>query len=590
MRNFVLILVLFAVFHVTGAGMPPGGDEPTDCHAAFSANPDAGNPMLFHFLDQSLGQINHWQWSFGDGVTSTQQSPDHVYPAGGTYFVCLTVSDSDSGFLCHDVMCMPVTVHEPGTCVADFIYAIDSVNTLKTIFTDKSTGNIDSWHWDFGDGSVSAERNPQHVFPSFGKYRVCLSAYKSDSVSVCNDVKCDSVLLVPALACHASFVSELDSLNREPNTFKFTNHSTGDPNRFSWSFDDGVTYTSRNVVHRFQAEGAHEVCLLVRKEIQGVSVCKDSLCETISTARYFNLGGHLFTGDYPINNPVPTGDTGRAYLYRKDGSRLIPYDTVRFTNLGYYAFPNILNGSYVVRAELTPGSAHYPGFFPVYFPQALKWQEAAQAELTDSSSYVSHIYMVPLDEPAPGPGMIRGKVAMAGSAGNSGELAHAEVILYNSEMSPLLFSESDQSGRFEIGNLPYGAYSLYVEYPGSYSRMTPVWLDSNTPVADSILLEVYGYDVTGIHDMQSQSGIQATLFPNPAAGELHLSVRLPMAAELDCEIRSMAGPVLWSGRMACSKGSDIMTIPVRALPAGIYLFSVHAGNGLPGVVKKLVKY
>lgn len=31
-------------------------------------------------------------------------------------------------------------------------------------FTDRSTGTVESWRWDFGDGGISAERNPSHTY------------------------------------------------------------------------------------------------------------------------------------------------------------------------------------------------------------------------------------------------------------------------------------------------------------------------------------------------------------------------------------------------------------------------------------------
>lgn len=37
--------------------------------------------------------ITSWLWNFGDGSTSTQQNPNHVYTAAGTYNVSLTVGD-----------------------------------------------------------------------------------------------------------------------------------------------------------------------------------------------------------------------------------------------------------------------------------------------------------------------------------------------------------------------------------------------------------------------------------------------------------------------------------------------------------------
>jgi hypothetical protein len=344
------------------------------------------------------------------------------------------------------------------------------------------------------------------------------------------------------------------------------------------------------VVHQFQAEGDHMVCLVVRKEIQGITVCSDSLCETVKTAKYYNLGGHLFTGEFPINNPVSTGDTGLAYLYRAEGSRLIAYDTTLFTHLGYYAFPKILNGFYIVRAALTPGSAHYANYFPAYFPQTLKWHESSHMNLSDSSCYASSIYLLPVNEAPSGPGIIKGNVVTAGSSGNSGKIASAEVILYNGQMIPMLFTFTEKSGQFELDNLPYGTYYLYVEVPGRYSRLTAIWLDATTPVADSIQLEVFEHDVTGIADGQNPSGISGTLFPNPATREVNLVIHVPVTMTLGCEIRSMTGQMVWSGQMVCRKGSDLLTVPVSRFPQGIYLFSVHTADGSRILTKKLIKY
>ena len=590
MRNIILSILFVSVFCLSGGNAQVVGDNPTECHAFFAANADPGNPMVIHFDDKSSGQITHWQWSFGDGNTSTQQEPVHTYLAGGTYFVCLTVSDSDSGFICHDMLCMPVTVHEPGTCVADYIYASDSLSNLTVKFTDKSTGNIHDWHWAFGDGAVSSERNPHHTYPALGKYQVCLMAYNADSMSVCNDLKCDSIDLALSGQCHADFTGGLDSLNHKPNTFRFTNISSGDPNHYRWTFDDGASYSTRDVTHQFHIEGEHRVCLSVRKEFQGVVVCVDSLCKIVKTAKYFNLGGHLFAGSQPINNPVSTGDTGLAYLFRKEGSRLIPYDTTFFTNLGYFAFPAILNGSYIVKAALTPWSAHYTNYFPAYFPQALRWQDAVPLNLTDSNSYSSNIAMVPMLENLPGPGAINGKVEKAGSMGNNGEIPSAEVVLYNSQLNPIRFTLSGQSGSFEINNLPYGDYYVYVESPGQFSRLTPAWLNASRPTADSMRLEVFPYDVTGISDPSDHPGFAGELYPNPATSSVSLVIHSPEGMSLLYEIRTMTGQVAGSGTMVCRSGSAMITIPVGSLPGGIYAFTVIEANGQWILTKKLIKY
>ena len=50
------------------------------------------------FTDQSYdsdGSIVSWDWNFGDGATSTEQNPTHMYASDGTYSVTLTVTDNE---------------------------------------------------------------------------------------------------------------------------------------------------------------------------------------------------------------------------------------------------------------------------------------------------------------------------------------------------------------------------------------------------------------------------------------------------------------------------------------------------------------
>ena len=70
---------------------------------------------------------------------------------------------------------------------ADFSYIPRHPRVDETIFfKDRSTGSISSWHWNFGDGSSSVDRNPKHVYKESGKYVVTLrvtGSSNSDSIS-----------------------------------------------------------------------------------------------------------------------------------------------------------------------------------------------------------------------------------------------------------------------------------------------------------------------------------------------------------------------------------------------------------------------
>ena len=63
------------------------------------------------------------------------------------------------------------------------------------------------------------------------------------------------------------------------------------------------------------------------------------------TAHYLNLGGHLFAGAYPINNPVNTGDTGVVFLYRISNNHVVPVDTSTPRSDNVHPLDSILHGS-----------------------------------------------------------------------------------------------------------------------------------------------------------------------------------------------------------------------------------------------------
>jgi len=76
-------------------------------------------------------------------------------------------------------------VFESGTPVARFMGTpLEGAAPLTVQFTDQSTGSLNSWVWDFGDGAGSTEQNPTHTYTENGTYRVSLNVsgpYGSDA-------------------------------------------------------------------------------------------------------------------------------------------------------------------------------------------------------------------------------------------------------------------------------------------------------------------------------------------------------------------------------------------------------------------------
>jgi len=131
--------------------------------------------LKFKFFDASVRDtINatvgeNWLWHFGDGGTSTQQNPEHIYTKTGKYKVKLIYSN---GF-CSDTIEKEQAVEiieapRPGFKMSQTHYC--SPYTLQ--ITDTSLGRVQTWHYDFGDGKNDSTASPSHRYPYAGTYKI----------------------------------------------------------------------------------------------------------------------------------------------------------------------------------------------------------------------------------------------------------------------------------------------------------------------------------------------------------------------------------------------------------------------------------
>jgi len=95
------------------------GQTPGAPTASFTWAQTTGTTVAFH--DTSSGAISQWAWVFGDGATSSAQSPSHAYAATGNYTVSLTVTNaggSTTSTQTVNVQAAPPPP-DPGTIAAD---------------------------------------------------------------------------------------------------------------------------------------------------------------------------------------------------------------------------------------------------------------------------------------------------------------------------------------------------------------------------------------------------------------------------------------------------------------------------------------
>jgi len=129
-----------------------------------------GYAMVFTNTTTGTAPIDYL-WDFGDGITSTLESPTHTFASAGTFTVMLTATNMYGSYS----VSQDVTVAAPVT--ADFTYSpMTIVEGDLVTFTSEVTGTMPyTYDWDFGDGGSSDQANPTHVFATAGTYTVTLT-------------------------------------------------------------------------------------------------------------------------------------------------------------------------------------------------------------------------------------------------------------------------------------------------------------------------------------------------------------------------------------------------------------------------------
>ncbi|HOW05001.1 PKD domain-containing protein, partial [Methanospirillum hungatei] len=243
------------------------GDIPPPV-AMFEATPLSGSaPLTVQFTDLSIGPPTSYAWDFGDGGTSTEANPSHVYSAGGTYTVKLTVKNSGGSH----TMTRENYISVGGSgIVADFSGTPTSGTVPLTVqFTDLSTGGPTMWAWDFGDGGTSMVASPSYTYQTPGTYTVKLTA-SSQTGGTSTKVREGYITVSPAGGIVADF-SGTPTSGTVPLTVQFTDLSTGGPTMWAWDFGDGGTSMVASPSYTYQTPGTYTVKLTASSQTGGTS-------------------------------------------------------------------------------------------------------------------------------------------------------------------------------------------------------------------------------------------------------------------------------------------------------------------------------
>lgn len=221
-------------------------------------NMNGPNPLTVHFMDKTIGSPSSWMWYFGDGETSTQQNPSHVYNSPGFYKPVLVATFSDGS---QDMFTHPDPIMVFVGFNANFTANTTSGDAPLTVsFTNQSTGdNITDYLWDFGDGATSTSENPSHTYSSNGFYDVSLTITNSASDT---DTTTKTDYIAVGMTIDAQFNMSVSG-GEAPLSVNFTDQSTGMVSAYNWNFGDGSSSTAQNPSHTFNNVGSYDVVLTV---------------------------------------------------------------------------------------------------------------------------------------------------------------------------------------------------------------------------------------------------------------------------------------------------------------------------------------
>ncbi len=226
----------------------------------------------------SSGSIWGYDWSFGDGDSSTFTSPVHVYDSAGTYTICLTVY-TDAG--CDSVYCQNIVVN--GRPNADFGFQNNVCQNLQPIqfinYSTNGSGNIISYEWFFGDGNVSTQINPQHIYQSPGTYDVKLIVTNDNN---CKDSLIQQITIYPVPVADFTFIYANGDSCGVPNQIDFTNGSNG-AGGYYWDFDfaGNPGQDTSIIMHpsfTYTQPGSYTVMLISKNGLG----CQDTIFKTVN--------------------------------------------------------------------------------------------------------------------------------------------------------------------------------------------------------------------------------------------------------------------------------------------------------------------
>lgn len=209
--------------------------------------------------------IANYTWDFGDGASIPTSNDIDVFGVTYSQTGAIPVTLTGTFNNCVETASSEIYIYTSPTI--DFALKDgQQCAPFEAYFLDSSTAETEiSYNWDFGDGGVSTEMNPVHIYENPGSYPVTLTISTAEG---CTDtlslLQADLVNVLPIPQADFSLSTEQTDICHA--VVGFTNLST-DATSFYYNFDDANTYSNdENPFYGYINSGTHYPYLIASNE------------------------------------------------------------------------------------------------------------------------------------------------------------------------------------------------------------------------------------------------------------------------------------------------------------------------------------
>jgi len=185
--------------------------------------------------------ISNYNWSFGEGNTSTLENPTHAYGSENVYNAELVIT---TNYGCKDSVTHPVSVYPlpapdftpTSVCLEDRSNFMD----ISTVSNDHTTNSVVQWSWDFGDGTTSTQQNPFNDYATEGTFSANLAVVTNHGCTQ-NITKIVTVHPLPVVSFTGVELAGCSPICPEVTSTSTINAPSTIAD-YEWTLSDGRTY------------------------------------------------------------------------------------------------------------------------------------------------------------------------------------------------------------------------------------------------------------------------------------------------------------------------------------------------------------